>query len=125
MSWASDDTLSVALPQALVRSAVSVRQLSDASRILRGLGSGTGQATDVWLRNHLGTINVEFELESTQAIKRLALGRAPGPPACCGTRQRSRLCSWSPISRRLLATLLGRENSRASATWAFITYFKL
>ena len=52
------------------------RQLAAAAWILREPGSGTRQAADSWLLEHLGSIEVEYELGSTQAIKRLTAGGA-------------------------------------------------
>jgi DNA-binding transcriptional LysR family regulator len=48
-----------------------VRMLREASWALREVGSGTREAADRWLMEHLGAIDVAFELGSPEAIKRL------------------------------------------------------
>lgn len=92
LSWMSDELVIVASPRhALAGRVAGVRQLGAATWILREIGSGTRQATDSWLLDHLGTLNVEFELDSTESIKQLAMAGA-GRPACPATRLRPR---WS------------------------------
>ena len=130
MSWLSDDLVIVTAPgHQLAGNVVSMRQLSEASWILRELGSGTRQATDDWLLGHLGTINVAFELDSTEAIKRLAMA---GTGLACLSRHtvaeslalgtllelRTRL----PVARRRLAIVLGREKRLGRATQDFIAH---
>lgn len=130
LSWLSDDLVIVAAPgHRLAGRAVGVRHLSEASWILRELGSGTRQATDDWLLGHLGTISVEFELDSTEAIKRLAMA---GAGLACLSRHtvaesllqgslvelRTRL----PVARRRLAIVVGREKRLGRATQAFIMH---
>ena len=61
----------------------SNRQLASAGWILREPGSGTRQAADAWLFEHLGPLEVEYELGSTEAIKRLA---AAGTGLACLSR---------------------------------------
>jgi DNA-binding transcriptional LysR family regulator len=62
---------------------VSHRQLAASSWIMREPGSGTRQAADAWLLEHLGPLEVEYELGSTEAIKRLA---AAGAGLACLSR---------------------------------------
>ncbi|MBA3597059.1 MAG: LysR family transcriptional regulator [Methylibium sp.] len=80
--WLSDQMVIVAAPGhplAQVRGSVGVRQLREAPWALREHGSGTREAADRWLTEHLGELKVEFELGSPEAIKRLvAAGTALG-----------------------------------------------
>jgi DNA-binding transcriptional LysR family regulator len=75
--WLEDEMVIIAAPShglALANVAgkrATHRQLAAAAWILREPGSGTRQAADSWLLEHLGSIEVEYELGSTQAVKRL------------------------------------------------------
>ena len=70
--WRSDELVIVAAPgDPLARRAVTVRQLAHASWALRESGSGTREATDRWLASRLAPMRVEFELGSSEAIKRI------------------------------------------------------
>ena len=70
--WLSDELVVFAAPShALARRQVSVDQLRAASWVVREAGSGTREATDRWLLEHLGTVDIAYELGSTEAIKRL------------------------------------------------------
>ncbi len=130
LSWRGDDLVIVAAPgHALAGKVAGARQLSCASWILRELGSGTRQAADDWLFGQLGTINVEFELDSTEAIKRLAMA---GAGLACLSRHtvaesldqgvlvevRTRF----PAARRNLAIVVGRHKRLGRATEAFIAH---
>ncbi|MEZ5637863.1 MAG: LysR substrate-binding domain-containing protein [Burkholderiaceae bacterium] len=130
LSWLRDDLVIVAGPgHPLAGKAVGVapvdRSLLDPARTrLR-----TRQATDDWLLGHLGTINVAFELDSTEAIKRLAMA---GAGLACVSRHtvaeslaqgtlvelRTRL----PVARRRLAIVVGRDKRLGRATQAFIAH---
>ena len=106
---------------------VSARQLAEASWILREYGSGTRLASDRWLIEHLGSLNIGFELGSTEAIKRLA---AAGAGLACLSRHtvgeelasgelvalRTRL----PVARRRLAMVVRRDKHLGRATEDFI-----
>lgn len=130
LSWRSDDLVIVAAPgHMLAGKTVGTRQLSAASWILRELGSGTRQATDDWLVGHLGTINVEFELDSTEAIKQLA--KAGAGLACLSRHTvaeslvhgtlvelRTRL----PAAPRRLAIVVGRHKRLGRATQEFMAH---
>ena len=70
--WLSDELVVFAAPtHTLARRIVSVDQLRNASWVVREAGSGTREATDRWLLEHLGTVDIAYELGSTEAIKRL------------------------------------------------------
>ena len=106
-----------------------VRELGAATWILREVGSGTRQATDNWLLDHLGTLNVEFELDSTESIKQLAMA---GAGLACLSRHtvaaalaqgslaevRTRL----PVARRRLAIVVGRNKRLGRAAQDFIRH---
>ncbi len=144
--WVSDELVVVAAPShplaaarpaakseaqsgagAAARARVSARQLAEASWILREHGSGTRQASDRWLIEHLGSLNIGFELGSTEAIKRLA---AAGAGLACLSRHtvaeelasgelvalRTRL----PVARRRLAMVVRRDKHLGRATEDFI-----
>jgi len=75
--WLEDEMVIIAAPSHVLALAnvagkrATHRQLAAAAWILREPGSGTRQAADSWLLEHLGSIEVEYELGSTQAVKRL------------------------------------------------------
>lgn len=75
--WLSDELVIVAAPgHPLGGRAPTLRQLRDATWALREPGSGTREAADRWLLEHLGPLKVGFELGSPEAIKRLVAGGA-------------------------------------------------
>ena len=134
LRWVSDELVVVAAPghplaaaQAAKVTRISARQLAEASWILREHGSGTRLASDRWLIEHLGSLNIGFELGSTEAIKRLA---AAGAGLACLSRHtvaeelasgellalRTRL----PIARRRLAMVVRRDKHLGRATEDFI-----
>ncbi len=126
--WLSDELVIVAAPHhALAAARVTTAQLREATWILREHGSGTRQASDSWLIEHLGSLKVGFELGSTEAIKRLA---AAGAGLGCLSRHavaqalargelvalRTRL----PVARRRLAMVLRRDKRLGRTTQDFI-----
>ena len=134
LRWVSDELVVVAAPehplaaaQATSAARASARQLAEASWILREHGSGTRLASDHWLIEHLGSLNIGFELGSTEAIKRLA---AAGAGLACLSRHtvaeelasgelvalRTRL----PAARRRLAMVVRRDKHLGRATEDFI-----
>ncbi len=79
--WLSDDMVLVAAPtHPLARKRqVDVAALRSARWALREPGSGSREAVDRWLLEHVGPVDVGFEFGSTEAIKRLlAAGAALG-----------------------------------------------
>jgi DNA-binding transcriptional LysR family regulator len=104
-------------------------QLRAATWIVRELGSGTRQATDEWLIQHLGQVKVGFELGSTEAIKRLA---AAGAGLACVSRyaalddlRSGRLAEVKtslPPSRRRLAMVLRKDKRLGRATTDFMAH---
>ncbi|MGO4391660.1 LysR family transcriptional regulator [Variovorax sp. M-6] len=83
--WLNDEMVIVAAPtHPLAGRPVGLRMLREASWALRETGSGTREAADRWLLEHLGEIDVGFELGSPEAIKRLV---AAGTALGCLSRQ--------------------------------------
>ena len=133
--WLTDEIMVVAATgHALGKSTVGTgkmnkAQLRDATWIVRELGSGTRQATDEWLIQHLGQVNVGFELGSTEAIKRLA---AAGAGLACVSRyaalddlRSGRLAEVKtslPPSRRRLAMVLRKDKRLGRATTDFMAH---
>ena len=78
--WPSDElVVFAAADHPLAGRAVTMRELRAASWALREPGSGTREAAEAWLLERVGSLNVEFELSSPEAIKRLvAAGAALG-----------------------------------------------
>jgi DNA-binding transcriptional LysR family regulator len=128
--WMHDELVIVAAPRhALAGRLASGPELGAATWILREVGSGTRQATDNWLLDHLGTLNVEFELDSTESIKQLAMA---GAGLACLSRHtvaaalaqgslaevRTRL----PVARRRLAIVVGRNKRLGRAAQDFIRH---
>jgi len=128
--WMHDELVIVASPRhALAGRLASARQLGAATWILREVGSGTRQASDHWLLDHLGSLNVEFELESTESIKQLVMA---GAGLACLSRHtvvavlaqgslaeiRTRL----PVARRRLAIITGRSKRLGRAAQDFIRH---
>ncbi|MBE7420288.1 MAG: LysR family transcriptional regulator [Ideonella sp.] len=79
-AWRSDELVVIAAPgHPLASGPASLRQLSDATWALREHGSGTREAVERWLLEHVGALRVALELGSPEAIKRLvAAGSALG-----------------------------------------------
>ncbi len=78
--WLVDELVIVAAPtHPLAGRMASVRHLREATWALREPGSGTREAVERWLLDRVGSLRVEFELASPEAIKRLvAAGAALG-----------------------------------------------
>jgi len=129
--WLSDELVIVAAPGHPLAGGqrASVRQLAEAAWILREPGSGTRQASDRWLLEHLGQLNIGFELGSTEAIKRLA---AAGAGLACLSRhvvlqslERGDLAEVHtrlPVARRRLALVVRRDKRQGRATEDFIRH---
>ena len=70
--WRTDELVIVAAPgDPIARRTAGIRQLAQASWVLRESGSGTREATDRWLVSRLTPFRIEFELGSSEAIKRI------------------------------------------------------
>ncbi len=74
MPWLKDEMVIVAAPgHPLAGRVATPKLLRDAEWALRERGSGTREAADRWLVEHLGQLNVAFELGSPETIKRLVV----------------------------------------------------
>jgi DNA-binding transcriptional LysR family regulator len=128
--WLEDELIIVAAPDhPLAARTATNRQLTEATWILREPASGTRQAADAWLLTHLGALQVQYELGSTEAIKRLA---AAGAGLACVSRHavavelgqgtlvelRTRL----PRSRRRLTIAVRRGRKLGRATKDFLRH---
>ena len=70
--WCSDELVVVAAPgHPMSGRRVGARQLNQATWVLREPGSGTREASDRWLIPHLSKMEVELELGSNEAVKRV------------------------------------------------------
>ena len=128
--WLSDELVIVASPAHPLAGRVAGRRaLSEATWILREIGSGTRQATDSWLLDHLGTLNVDFELDSTEAIKQLTMAGAG--LACLSRHAVARaleqhtlveLRTRLPGARRRLAIVMSRNKRLGRTTQDFIRH---
>ncbi len=95
--WRSDELVIVAAPRhALARGRATVRQLAQSAWVLREQGSGTREASDRWLASRLAPMRVEFELGSSEAIKKIV-------GAGLGLGCLSRLAAAAEIERGSLA----------------------
>jgi DNA-binding transcriptional LysR family regulator len=130
--WLTDELVVVAAPgHDLSHGRAGKKMLRGATWILRELGSGTRQASDHWLIQHLGQVNVGFELGSTEAIKRLA---AAGTGLACLSRHAAaddlrsgRLVEINtslPASQRRLTMVLRRDRRLGRATTDFMAHCK-
>lgn len=129
--WRSDELVIVAAPgHPLAATArASVRQLREATWALREPGSGTREAVDRWLIEHVGSLRVEFELGSPEALKRLA---AAGVALSCMSREvvarelaqgvLVELATPLPRATRRLAMVLHRDKHLGRGAEAFVRH---
>ncbi len=128
--WLEDELILVAAPDhPLARRAATHRQLTAATWILREPASGTRQAADAWLLDNLGTLHVQYELGSTEAIKRLA---AAGAGLACVSRHAvtaelargslKEVRSKLPRARRRLAIVVRRDRRLGRSAQDFVRH---
>jgi len=128
--WRSDELVIVAAPShPLAAGAASLRQLGEAGWALRERGSGTREAVERWLLDHLGSLRVEYELGSPEAIKRLV---AAGPALGCLPRevvareleqgQLVELATRLPRATRRLAIVLHRDKHLGRGAQDFLSH---
>jgi DNA-binding transcriptional LysR family regulator len=129
-AWLEDELVVVTAPgHPLASRMATPRLLAEAAWILREPASGTRQAADAWLIEHLGPLKVSFELGSTEAIKRLA---ATGAGLACVSRHTvtTELDQGSLVevrtrlrrSRRRLAIAQRRDRVLGSSTSKFLRH---
>ena len=129
--WLVDEMVVVAAPRhPLGRSGrAGPRQLRSARWALREPGSGTREASDRWLLEHLGAIEVAFEMGSTEAVKRVvangaALGclsrRAVAPALADGSLVEVHT-GLPPLHRRLVIVLHKKKHLGRGAA-DFVAY---
>jgi DNA-binding transcriptional LysR family regulator len=128
--WLSDELVIFAAPNhALAGRAASLRQLREAAWALREAGSGTREAADRWLLQRIGSLRVEFELGSPEAIKRLV--SRGGVLACLSREAVARelaegslveLVTRLPRATRRLAMVLHRDKHLGRSTENFVRH---
>ena len=116
--WLSDEMVVVAAPShALARKRrVADEALRTARWAMREPGSGSRELVDRWLLEHLGQIDVAFELGSLDAIRRLV---AAGAAVACLSQHAVadaladgslvRLRTGLPVARRRLAIVTHKD----------------
>lgn len=127
--WLSDEMVVVAAaghPLARARR-VDPDRLREAPWALREPGSGTREAVDRWLHEHLGSVDVAFEFGSTEGIKRLI---ATGAAISCMSRYAIsaaladgtlvELRTGLPPTQRSLAIVLHRDKYLGPGTEDFL-----
>jgi DNA-binding transcriptional LysR family regulator len=128
--WRSDELVIVATPgHPFARRSASARQLAAAPWVLREKGSGTREATDRWLAPRLGTMRVELELGSSEAIKRVVgaglglgcLSRLAVAEALAEGKLAA-VKTTLPRAARTLAVVVHRERRLGPAAEAFVEH---
>ncbi|HSN31153.1 MAG TPA: LysR family transcriptional regulator [Ideonella sp.] len=128
--WLTDELIVVAAPgHPLARRRVTLKQLEAATWIVREQGSGTREASDRWLTAGLGRVEVELELGSNEAVKRVV---ASGLGIGCLSRQAVvdtlregwlvELRTPLPPMRRSLAIVVHRTKRLGSAAQDFLRH---
>lgn len=131
--WLTDELVIVAAPDhPLTGRRLGLRELREAPWVLREPGSGTREASDRWLLEGLGHINVEFELGSTEAIKRFV---AASDGVACLSRHavlQALELGWLvelqtrlPRTLRKLSVVTHRQKRLGAATAAFVRHCAL
>lgn len=129
-AWRSDELVIVAAPvHPLARGTAGPRQLAEATWALRERGSGTREAVERWLLDHVGSLRVEFELGSPEAIKRLvaagnALGCLPREVVARELEQGTlvELATRLPRATRRLAIVLHRDKHLGRGAEEFLSH---
>ena len=128
--WRSDELTIVASPQhPLARRKATSRQLQDATWVLREAGSGTREAADRWLVQHLSHVDVELELGSNEAVKRaVASGIGLGCLSRLAVRDAiaqgwlAELATSLPPLRRTLSVVVHRSKQLGTAAAGFVRH---
>jgi DNA-binding transcriptional LysR family regulator len=130
--WLSDEMVIVAAPtHPLAGRMAGVRELAEAGWVLREEGSGTREATNDWLGRRVGPLNIELELGSSHAIKRVV---ASGVGIGCMSRYAVadaladgslvELKTTLPKNSRALSIVLHRERRPGRTMQGFIDFCK-
>lgn len=128
--WRNDELVVVAAPgHPLAAGRATLRQLAAAPWVLRERGSGTREASDRWLGSRLATLNVELELGSSEAIKRVVragiglgcLSRLAVAEALTEGRL-AEVRTSLPRAPRALSILVHRERRLGPAAEAFAAH---
>jgi len=128
--WRKDELVIVAAPaDPLARGTASVRQLAQAAWVLRERGSGTREAADRWLATRLAPMRVEFELGSSEAVKRI-VGAGLGLGCLSRLAVAEELASGTlaevkttlPRASRELAVVVHRERRLGPNAQAFVDH---
>jgi DNA-binding transcriptional LysR family regulator len=110
-TWLTDEMVVVARAgHPLETQEASVDQLKRASWALREVGSGTREAAERWLIEHLGSISIDFELGTPQAIATLVA--SSDTLACLPRHAVTRLAKAGDLT--VLNTALPRAQRRLS-----------
>lgn len=128
--WMKDELVIVASPRhPLAGRTAPPRPLRDAEWALREIGSGTREAADRWLVEHLGHANVAHEPGGPEAIKRLlvagsALGFLSRHAVAQELAQGSlvELKTRFPVALRRLAIVLHRGKRLGSGAQDFVRH---
>ena len=128
--WRSDEIVMIAAPDhPLVGRQVNARQLTRATWVLREPGSGTREASDRWLIPHLAQMDVELELGSNEAIKRVvAAGLGLGCLSRLAVREAiaegwlAEIRSTLPPMQRTLSIVLHRAKKLGGIAEGFLRH---
>jgi len=128
--WRTDEIVVVAAAgHPLAARRVGARQLNQATWVLREPGSGTREASDRWLIPHLAQMEVELELGSNEAVKRVV---AAGLGLGCLSRLAVKealaegwlveLATTLPPMQRTLSIVLHRAKKLGAAAEGFLRH---
>jgi DNA-binding transcriptional LysR family regulator len=128
--WRTDEIVVVAAAgHPLAGRRVGTRQLNQATWVLRETGSGTREASDRWLISHLEQMEVELELGSNEAVKRVV---AAGLGLGCLSRLAVKeaivegwlieLATALPPMQRTLSIVLHRTKKLGSSASGFLKH---
>lgn len=128
--WRSDEIVVVAAAgHPLAERRAGARQLNHATWVLREPGSGTREASDRWLIPHLTQMEVELELGSNEAVKRVV---AAGLGLGCLSRLAVKeaiaegwlveLATTLPPMQRTLSIVLHRAKKLGAAAEGFLRH---
>ena len=132
--WLTDEMIVVAAPSHELASVrrIAADRLRACRWVLREPGSGTREAADRWLLEHLGEFGVGFEVGSTEALKRVV---ATGAGVGCLSRHAAaealrsgalvELRTGLPALRRQLAIVVHKDKQLGRGTEDFLRHCAL